>query len=340
MVRAVEKARPTVVNVNTEEEVAVSPFGGGGDPIFDRFFRDFFEAAPRRRVASRSLGSGVIVDPRGYILTNEHVVARASRISVTLADERTYPAKLVGTDPDHDLAVIKVDAKEPFPAVETGDSDRLLIGEQVIAIGNPFGLTHTVTTGVVSATRRSIRTGQGRLYYDFVQTDAAINPGNSGGPLLDITGRMIGVNTAIYSEGMGIGFAIPAAVARRVVEDLVRYGQVQAVWVGLAVGDARERPGSRRPASDPAAACRCCGSPRRALRLGPGSTRATCPRGRRRRGALRRGVPLPASAATASARRSRSPCAGGRRRSISPCARSSSRPRSPGRSPGSGSGSR
>ncbi len=159
--RAVEKARPTVVNVNTEEEVAVSPFGGGGDPLFERFFRDFFEAAPRRRVAARSLGSGVIVDPRGYILTNEHVVARASRISVTLADERTYPAKLVGTDPDHDLAVIKIDAKEPFPAVETGDSDRLLIGEKVIAIGNPFGLSHTVTTGVVSATRRSIRTGQG-----------------------------------------------------------------------------------------------------------------------------------------------------------------------------------
>jgi serine protease Do len=240
VVRAVEKARPTVVNVNTEEEVSVSPFGAGGDPIFDRFFRDFFESAPRRRVTSRSLGSGVIVDPRGYILTNEHVIARASRVSVTLADERTYPAKIVGTDPDHDLAVIKVEAREPLPAVETGDSDRLLIGERVIAIGNPFGLTHTVTTGVVSATRRSIRTGRGRVYYDFVQTDAAINPGNSGGPLLDITGRMIGVNTAVYSEGMGIGFAIPVAVARRVVDDLVRYGQVQSVWVGLAVGEARE----------------------------------------------------------------------------------------------------
>jgi Do/DeqQ family serine protease len=241
VVRAVEKARPTVVNVNTEEEVAVSPFGASGDPIFERFFRDFFETAPRRRVTSRSLGSGVIVDPRGYILTNEHVVARASRVSVTLADERTYPAKIVGTDPDHDLAVIRVEAKEPLPAIETGDSDHLLIGERVIAIGNPFGLTHSVTTGVVSATRRSIRTAQGRSYYDFVQTDAAINPGNSGGPLLDINGRMIGVNTAVYSEGMGIGFAIPAAVARRVVEDLVRYGQVQEVWAGIAVGDAPER---------------------------------------------------------------------------------------------------
>ena len=239
VVRAVEKARPTVVNVNTEEEVSVSPFGAAGDPFFERFFRDFFESAPRRTVTSRSLGSGVVVDPRGYILTNEHVIARASRVSVTLADERTYPAKIVGTDPDHDLAVIKVEAKEPLPAVETGNSDALLIGERVIAIGNPFGLTHTVTTGVVSATRRSIRTGRGRVYYDFIQTDAAINPGNSGGPLLDITGRMIGVNTAVYSEGMGIGFAIPAAVARRVVDDLVRYGQVQSVWVGLAVGEAR-----------------------------------------------------------------------------------------------------
>jgi S1-C subfamily serine protease len=234
-----------VVNVNTEEEVAVSPFGAAGDPIFDRFFRDFFESAPRRRVTSRSLGSGVFVDPRGYFVTNEHVVARASRISVTLADERSFPAKIVGTDPDHDLAVIKVEAREPLPAIETGDSDHLLIGERVIAIGNPFGLTHTVTTGVVSATRRSIRTGGGRLYYDFVQTDAAINPGNSGGPLLDIAGRMIGVNTAVYSEGMGIGFAIPVAVARRVVEDLVRYGQVQEVWAGLAVGEAREQePGA------------------------------------------------------------------------------------------------
>ena len=240
VVRAVEKARPTVVNVNTEEEVLVSPFRAGGDPVFDQFFRDFFESAPRRKVTSRSLGSGVIVDPRGYILTNEHVIARASRVSVTLADERTYPAKIVGTDPDHDLAVIKVEAREPLPAVETGDSDRLLIGERVIAIGNPFGLTHTVTTGVVSATRRSIRTGRRRVYYDFIQTDAAINPGNSGGPLLDITGRMIGVNTAVYSEGMGIGFAIPASVARRIVDDLVRYGQVQSVWIGLAVGEARE----------------------------------------------------------------------------------------------------
>jgi Do/DeqQ family serine protease len=240
VVRAVERARPTVVNVNTEEEVAVSPFGTVGDPFFDRFFRDFFESAPRRKVTSRSLGSGVIVDPRGYILTNEHVIARASRVSVTLADERSFPAKIVGTDPDHDLAVIKVEAKDPLPAVETGDSDRLLIGERVIAIGNPFGLTHTVTTGVVSATRRSIRAGRGRVYYDFIQTDAAINPGNSGGPLLDITGRMIGVNTAVYSEGMGIGFAIPATVARRIVDDLVRYGQVQSVWLGLAVREARE----------------------------------------------------------------------------------------------------
>ena len=249
VVLAVERARPTVVNVNTEEEVVESPFGGIGDPFFDRFFRDFFESGPqRRRVQARSLGSGVIVDPRGFVLTNEHVVARSSRLSVTLADDRTFPAKVVGTDPDHDLAVIRIEAKEPLPAIDIGDSDRLLIGEKLIAIGNPFGLSHTVTTGVVSATRRSIRTGRGRVYYDFIQTDAAINPGNSGGPLLDITGRMVGINTAVYAEGMGIGFAIPAAVARRVVDDLVRYGQVQQVWLGVAVGDPREGdagPGER-----------------------------------------------------------------------------------------------
>ncbi len=161
VVRAVERARPTVVNINTEEEIVASPFGGTGDPIFDRFFQDFFESAPRpRRVVPRSLGSGVIVDPRGYILTNEHVVARSSRLSVTLADDRTFPARIVGTDPDHDLAVIRIEAGAPLPAVETGNSDGLLIGERVIAIGNPFGLSHTVTTGVVSATRRSIRTGR------------------------------------------------------------------------------------------------------------------------------------------------------------------------------------
>lgn len=235
VVRAVEKARPAVVNINAEEEMVRSnPFYGFGDSFFDDFFRDFFESTPRRRT-TQSLGSGVIIDSEGYILTNEHVVARASRIGVTLADERAFKARVVGSDPDHDLAVLKVESAEPLPAIEIGGSGDLLIGEKVIAIGNPFGLSHTVTTGVVSATRRSIRTSQGRVYYDFIQTDAAINPGNSGGPLLDVNGTLIGINTAIYARGDGIGFAIPSDVARRAVNDIVRYGKIRPVWLGAAV---------------------------------------------------------------------------------------------------------
>ncbi len=245
VVRAVEKTRPAVVNINAEEEsIRTNPFFGPGDSLFDRFFSDFFESAPQRRRTSRSLGSGVIIDPEGLILTNEHVVARASRIRVTLADERTFEARIVGSDPDHDLAVLKVDSPEPLPSTAIGMSGDMMVGEKVIAIGNPFGLSHTVTTGVVSAIRRSIRTGQGRDYYDFIQTDAAINPGNSGGPLLNIAGSLIGINTAIYAEGDGIGFAIPADVARRIVEDLVRYGEVQPVWLGAAVGKALRRASS------------------------------------------------------------------------------------------------
>ena len=247
VVRAVERARPAVVNVNAEaESVRSNPFFGSGDPFFDRFFRDFFESSPRRRV-EKSLGSGVIIDPDGYILTNEHVVARASRIRVTLADERTLQARIVGADPDHDLAVLKVESDTPLPSLKIGTSKDLLAGEKAIAIGNPFGLSHTVTTGVVSATKRSLRTGEGRVYYDFIQTDAAINPGNSGGPLMNIDGDLIGINTAIYSEGDGIGFAIPADVARRVVDDLVRFGKVQPVWLGVAVRERRPPEGGGEP---------------------------------------------------------------------------------------------
>jgi serine protease Do len=223
-------------------------FSGFGDPFFDRFFSDFFDSSPRRRRPTRSLGSGVIIDPEGYILTNEHVVSRTSRVRITLSDERSLPATMIGSDPDHDLAVLKVDASEPLPALALGTSSRLLIGEKVIAIGNPFGLSHTVTTGVVSATERSIRTSDGTVYYNFIQTDAAINPGNSGGPLLDITGRMIGINTAIYAQGQGIGFAIPADTARRIVDDLVRYGEVRPLWLGMAVGARQNGPGDGRVA--------------------------------------------------------------------------------------------
>ena len=237
VVEAVEKASPAVVNISTEEVVEQrgSPFPYPSDPFFDEFFRDFSDPRPRRFTRA-SLGSGVIVASDGTILTNEHVVLRASRIHVTLADEREFDAKLVGADADSDLAVLRVTAGKALPSVTLGSSADLMIGETVIAIGNPFGLSHTVTTGVVSALGRSLSSEE-RTYADFIQTDASINPGNSGGPLLDIRGQVIGINTAIYGKAQGIGFAIPVDRARRVMHDLVSYGEVRRPWIGLVVQD-------------------------------------------------------------------------------------------------------
>ncbi len=218
VVEAVDRASPAVVNISTEQTVVQRPVPFG-DPFFEQFFRDFFDARPRRSTRT-SLGSGVIVRDDGTILTNEHVILRGGRIHVTLSDGREFDAKLVGRDPDSDLAVLRIDTGRSLPFIALGSSDDLMIGETVIAIGNPFGLSHTVTTGVVSAIKRSLRTG-GRTYTDFVQTDASINPGNSGGPLLNILGELVGINTAIYGSGQGIGFAIPVDRARRVLGDLV-----------------------------------------------------------------------------------------------------------------------
>ena len=244
VVRVVRKVGPAVVNISSEYEVRArsNPFFDYGlDPFFDSFFRDFFEPNHERRYKRSSLGSGVIIDgKRGYILTNEHVVARSAKITVVLRDEREFTAELVGAAPDFDLAVLRIDSKEPLPAIEMGNSDDLMIGETVIAIGNPFGFSHTVTTGVISALNRSIQ-AENRTYRDFVQTDASINPGNSGGPLLNINGGLIGINTAIYSKAQGIGFAIPINKAKRVVEDLVKYGEVHIPWLGLTVQDVDER---------------------------------------------------------------------------------------------------
>ena len=237
VVEAVEKASPAVVNVSTEEVVEQrgSPFPYPTDPFFEEFFRDFSDPRPRRFTRT-SLGSGVVVAADGTILTNEHVVLRASRIHVTLADEREFDAKLVGADADSDIAVLRVKAGGTLPTVTLGTSTGIMIGETVIAIGNPFGLSHTVTTGVVSALGRSLRSEE-RTYADFIQTDASINPGNSGGPLLDIRGELIGINTAIYGKAQGIGFAIPIDRARRVMHDLVSYGEVRRPWIGLVVQD-------------------------------------------------------------------------------------------------------
>lgn len=233
VVIAVEKASPAVVSIFSTQEVErqFNPFSG--NPLFDDFFRDFFEPF-RQRQTERSLGSGVVIRPDGYILTNEHVVLQSGKIQVQLADERQLEARLVGADSDSDLAVLKVDTTTALPYLPLGNSDDLMIGETVIAIGNPFGLSHTVTTGVVSALNRSLNT-DGRTYYDFIQTDASINPGNSGGPLLNIKGELVGINTAIYGKAQGIGFAIPISRAKRIVQELISYGVVETPWVGVVV---------------------------------------------------------------------------------------------------------
>ncbi len=235
-VEAAERVGPAVVSVTTEIDVRQqSPFEGyRGDPFFERFFQDFIE--PNRSRTEQSLGSGVVIDGAGHVLTNEHVVARASRIKVILSDGREFDAKLVGADPNNDIAVLRIESDEKLPWVAPGGSDDLLVGEPVIAIGNPFGLSSTVTTGVISALDRSIRT-EGRSYYGFIQTDASINPGNSGGPLLNAAGELIGVNTAIYQGAQGIGFAVPIAVAKRVVDQLIQHGEIAPVWLGIELQD-------------------------------------------------------------------------------------------------------
>jgi len=193
----------------------------------------FLDHGQPRRYKRTSLGSGVIISgERGLILTNAHVISRSSAIQVFLQDEREFSADIIGADPDSDLAVLRIQSDDPLPAIEMGTSDDLMIGETIIAIGNPFGFSHTVTTGVISALKRSIRTEE-RTYQDFIQTDASINPGNSGGPLLNINGELIGINTAIYAKAQGIGFAIPINRARRIVNDLILYGEVVLPWVGV-----------------------------------------------------------------------------------------------------------
>lgn len=238
VVKAVESAKTAVVSISTHEQVYErdNPFSSRRrDPFFDRFFENFLDDRYHMQESVLThLGSGVIIEARGYVLTNWHVIEKASAISVTTDDDKEYKAVLVGADRKSDLAVLKIESSETFKPVPPGDSDALLIGETVIAIGNPFGLSHTVTTGVVSALHRSIREND-QLYEDFIQTDASINPGNSGGPLLNINGELVGINTAIYGEAQGIGFAIPANTARRIVDDLLRYGEVRPAWIGLTV---------------------------------------------------------------------------------------------------------
>jgi len=243
VVKAVRAVSPAVVNISSAYEVRKrpSPFSGfGWNPFFEEFFRDFYDPRFERRQEQTSLGSGVIIDgSKGLILTNAHVIQKTGTIKVILQNELEFEARIVGADPDSDLAVLKIESELRLPAINMGSSDDLMIGETVIAIGNPFGFSHTVTTGVVSAVNRSIRADE-RVYHDFIQIDASINPGNSGGPLLNINGDLIGINTAIYAKAQGIGFAIPISKARKIISDLIQYGEVKQAWIGITVQDMDE----------------------------------------------------------------------------------------------------
>ncbi|MGA7179892.1 MAG: Do family serine endopeptidase [Thiobacillaceae bacterium] len=231
---AAQSATPSVVNVFTQKQVRESSHPFANDPIFRHFFGDRFNPRPHQ---VSSLGSGVIASADGYILTNNHVVEAADEIQVALSNGKIYPAKVVGSDPDTDLAVLKLNATH-LPAITFGQSDNLRVGDWVLAIGNPFGVGQTVTLGIVSALGRShlgINT-----FENFIQTDAAINPGNSGGALIDSAGDLVGINAAIYSRtggSQGIGFAIPAKLAKQVMEQIIKNGSVTRGWVGIEVQD-------------------------------------------------------------------------------------------------------
>ena len=238
VVKAVRQVSPAVVNISSQYEIRKNsnPFSEYGmDPLLEKFFQDFFSPELERREKRTSLGSGVIIDgTRGFVLTNTHVIEKAKTIRVALNDQREFDAAIVGMDPDSDLTVLKIQSDQDLPAIQMGDSDDILIGESVIAIGNPFGFSHTVTTGVVSAVNRSIKTAD-RVFHEFIQTDASINPGNSGGPLININGELIGINTAIYAQAQGIGFAIPINRAKRIISDLINFGEVVQAWLGVTV---------------------------------------------------------------------------------------------------------
>jgi Do/DeqQ family serine protease len=242
-VSVADRVTPSVVNVSVKVKREARPESGAapemeerfreffGPELFERFFR---RRAPRDE--GRAAGSGVLVDPRGYILTNNHVVENATAIEVRLSDDRKFKATLVGRDGRTDLAVLKIENPTgPLPVADLGDSDRLRVGQWAIAIGNPFGLDRTVTVGIISATGR---THVGVATYEaFIQTDASINPGNSGGPLLNLDGGVVGINTAIVSTGQGIGFAIPINMARDIMTQLINRGRVVRGWLGIGIQD-------------------------------------------------------------------------------------------------------
>lgn len=245
LIAIAKKIKPAVVNISIIKTTAPprSPFPHSpffDDPFFRRFFGDRFKEEQRRvppRRQQQGMGSGVIVNPNGYIVTNNHVVAEGDEIQVVLGDQRKFEAQLIGTDPKTDLAILKIEASN-LPFLSWGDSSTLQVGEMVVAVGNPFGLSQTVTMGIISAVGRA---NVGIVdYEDFIQTDAAINPGNSGGALVNLQGELIGINTAIFTRSggyMGIGFAIPSNMAKGVAQSLKEYGKVVRGWLGVSIQD-------------------------------------------------------------------------------------------------------
>ena len=235
---AVERAAPAVVNVYTQKTITEGSYPFANDPIFRYFFGERARR-PRQRTES-SLGSGVIVSPDGYILTNNHVIAAADEIQVALKNGKTADAKLVGADPETDLAVLKIEL-DNLPAITLSDSKTLRVGDVVLAIGNPFGVGQTVTSGIISATGRNMLGIN--TFENFIQTDAAINPGNSGGALISAHGELIGINTAIFSKSggsQGIGFAIPMSLAKDVMTQIIEHGEVIRGWLGVVIQDVTE----------------------------------------------------------------------------------------------------
>jgi serine protease Do len=232
----VSAVSPAVVNISTTKVVRRDTLPFSEDPFFD-LFRPFHDFGLPKKWKEQSLGSGVIVSKDGYIITNNHVVEQSEDIRVTLFDKRSFRGKIVGADPKTDIAVVKISA-DNLPTVPWGDSDTLQVGEFVLAIGNPFGLSHTVTMGIISAVGRA-NVGIAD-YEDFIQTDAAINPGNSGGPLANVRGELIGINTAIFSRSggyQGIGFAVPSNMARLVMDQLMKEGKIVRGWLGVTIQD-------------------------------------------------------------------------------------------------------
>ncbi|MDQ3268248.1 MAG: trypsin-like peptidase domain-containing protein [Pseudomonadota bacterium] len=230
---AARKVMPTVVNIFTSTEIKKPRHPLMDDPRFHFFFGEEFDNSPQR---GSNLGSGVIISHDGYILTNHHVVEAADQIEVALADGRKAKGRIIGSDPESDLAVIKIDLPGTIPAITFSRPDQAQVGDIVLAIGNPFGVGQTVTMGIVSAVKRN-HLGL-NTFENFIQTDAAINPGNSGGALVDVNGNLIGINSAIYSPNggsLGIGFAIPVSTAKKIMEQIIQSGSVTRGWVGVAV---------------------------------------------------------------------------------------------------------